>query len=54
VNLTVVGFMALSSFTTGVLGEVLGAPYLFGLAGAGGALSGLIGALVFRALRAQP
>ena len=54
VNLTVVGFMALSSFTTGALGEVVGAPYLFGLAGAGGALSGVIGALVFRALRAQP
>ncbi len=53
VNLTVVGFMALSSFTTGALGEVVSAPYLFGLAGAGGALSGVVGALVFRALRAQ-
>jgi MFS family permease len=51
VNLTVVGFMALSSFTTGALGEVLGAPYLFGLAGAGGALSGLLGMWVFPALR---
>lgn len=54
VNLTVVGFMALSSFTTGALGEVLEAPWLFGLAGAGGALSGIVGAWVFRALREQP
>ncbi len=54
VNLTVVGFMALSSFTTGALGEVLEAPWLFGLAGAGGALSGIVGAWLFRALRRQP
>ena len=53
VNLTVVGFMALSSFTTGALGEVLEAPWLFGLAGAGGALSGILGAWVFPKLRAQ-
>ncbi len=54
VNLTVVGFMALSSFATGALGEALEAPWLFGLAGAGGALSGLVGAWVFPALRKQP
>jgi MFS family permease len=53
VNLTVVGFMALSSFTTGALGEVLEAPWLFGLAGAGGALSGLLGWMLFSALRRQ-
>lgn len=53
VNLTVVGFMALSSFTTGALGEVLDAPWLFGLAGAGGALSGVLGWLAFDALRRQ-
>lgn len=53
VNLTVVGFMALSSLATGALGEVLEAPWLFGLAGAGGALSGLLGAWVFPALRRQ-
>jgi MFS family permease len=54
VNLAVVGFMALSSFTTGVLGEVLAPPILFTLAGAGGAISGLIGWMVFRTLRGQP
>jgi len=54
VNLTVVGFMALSSFSTGILGETLAPPWLFFLAGAGGAFSGLIGWGALRSLRQQP
>lgn len=51
VNLTVVGFMSLSSFTTGALGEVLPPPLLFFLAGVGGAFSGVIGWMLLRSLR---
>ncbi len=54
VNLTVVGFMALSSFATGILGEWLAPPWLFFLAGSGGALSGLGGWLGLKTLRRQP
>jgi DHA3 family macrolide efflux protein-like MFS transporter len=53
VNLTVVGFMAFSSFTTGVLGETLAPPWLFFLGGAGGSLAGLAGWLFLRALKEQ-
>jgi len=53
VNLAVVGFMALSSFTTGILGEILSPPLLFTLAGAGGTVSGLIGWMIFGGLRRQ-
>ncbi len=50
IQLTVVGFMALSSFTTGALGEVLSPPFLFFLGGTGGALSGILAFLFFKKL----
>jgi len=46
IQLTVIGFMALSSFSTGVLGEFLSPPLIFGIGGSGGALTGII-ALIF-------
>jgi MFS family permease len=51
VNLTVVGFMALSSFSTGVVGETLMPPWLFFIGGLGGAFSGVLGWFVFSHLR---
>ncbi len=51
IQLTVVGFMALSSFTTGVLGEFIKPPFLFFLGGSGGALLGVIAFLFFKRLR---
>jgi len=51
IQLTVVGFMALSSFTTGALGEFIKPPFLFFLGGSGGALSGVIAFIFFKRLR---
>lgn len=50
VQLTVVGFMALSSFTTGALGEIFTPPLLFFLGGTGGTLSGILAFLFFKRL----
>ncbi len=53
VNLTVVGFMALSSFSTGLLGEALAPPWLFFVGGVGGTLSGALGWIWMKTLRKQ-
>ncbi len=54
INLSVVGFMSLSSIITGILGELVSANYLFAYAGIGGALSGILGILLFRRKTFQP
>lgn len=53
VNVTVMGFWALSSALTGFVAQFLTPPQLFFFAGAGGAACGLIAA-TFRALRRTP
>ncbi|MEO0301832.1 MAG: MFS transporter [candidate division WOR-3 bacterium] len=51
IQLTVIGFMAISSLLTGILGEYLSPPLLFLIGGSGGALTGLFAFFFFKTLR---
>lgn len=51
IQLTVIGFMALSSLITGILGEFLLPPFLFLIGGSGGALTGLFAFFFFENIK---